>query len=753
MLLTTSTAGASPTTTTQNGLCAPCNLNQELKVQQLAAFEPQHPGRYDREIELYQRQLEHAYRLCSRCERHVRRRLTRVKRTVLGSKLAQIGAHGLRAFDMHLSEQRRGANGNGAAATAAAAHRRRRRVVTLCASVLLVLAALAAQRTAGVVVLTAGALNRVLPVPVTRGLFVAYASVRALVVCVQTFGAYVAQAGRESLGAVAVLVGADGEGTVVASVLVTDSSSFEFVERLAQTTAEQQAAILRVFESDRLFCVAALAVCLLTAWLQRFRRATLLMLFGWSLRAVLSSLLKRFEGGDGAGSSAEMAVVADLMRCGLDALICLTTMWSALRRHDAAAAERDAFVKQRVRPSLTGSLRDADTSSNSGSFHRIYTEADTGDLSDDGDFETTIMSTGSQQRTPPGNVTMHNRSMNSTCSVSPSVFTPRTLRRSVNNVSAATRGGGGGGLFGASSVRSLNLSFSGDEAARRLNEMPATPSKYHSMQAGLNSTLYDVPDEFHSGLTQLNIRDTRYPADNRSGLPHHVLLGSTVGVAPQQQQQQLYGSFDQLARSTTTSRPPSIIGPARLRAPSTIHESTSVVGSPSRTSPSWLAGGYWSGQRSPQKRAGTATTFRSATAASQAPIVVAAAVGVPQVPLMSRTSSQSSGFESRDNDSRESSVSPGGSNNGGAPGGGGCGGGATSISPNDSVSQCGVGGFAEPPYRPNSRSSCVAGMLACDKRLAAASVAGGHNGGDFEPGSLLRSWQMRSSQLDVSGRT
>lgn len=36
-----------------NGLCEPCNRNQELKVQQLASFEPENETYFDEEIEEY----------------------------------------------------------------------------------------------------------------------------------------------------------------------------------------------------------------------------------------------------------------------------------------------------------------------------------------------------------------------------------------------------------------------------------------------------------------------------------------------------------------------------------------------------------------------------------------------------------------------------------------------------------------------------------------------------------------------------
>lgn len=51
----TSNAGSVIFTTTppKNGLCILCNRNQEIKIQQLASFEPEDPDNYDEEIELF----------------------------------------------------------------------------------------------------------------------------------------------------------------------------------------------------------------------------------------------------------------------------------------------------------------------------------------------------------------------------------------------------------------------------------------------------------------------------------------------------------------------------------------------------------------------------------------------------------------------------------------------------------------------------------------------------------------------------
>lgn len=40
-----------PSTPVSNGLCQPCNRNQELMVQQLASFEPENETYFDEEVD------------------------------------------------------------------------------------------------------------------------------------------------------------------------------------------------------------------------------------------------------------------------------------------------------------------------------------------------------------------------------------------------------------------------------------------------------------------------------------------------------------------------------------------------------------------------------------------------------------------------------------------------------------------------------------------------------------------------------
>ncbi|CAH1645865.1 unnamed protein product [Spodoptera littoralis] len=73
----------------KNGLCKMCNINQQLKVTQLANFVPMNDKKFDDEIESYRLQLEKAYKLCSPCRKVVQMKLHKEKETLLGSKLLE----------------------------------------------------------------------------------------------------------------------------------------------------------------------------------------------------------------------------------------------------------------------------------------------------------------------------------------------------------------------------------------------------------------------------------------------------------------------------------------------------------------------------------------------------------------------------------------------------------------------------------------------------------------------------------------
>ncbi|XP_068629514.1 uncharacterized protein [Battus philenor] len=73
----------------KNGLCKMCNINQQLKMTQLANFVPMNEKKFDEEIDSYKMQLEKAYRLCSPCKKVLQGKLHKEKETLLGSKLLE----------------------------------------------------------------------------------------------------------------------------------------------------------------------------------------------------------------------------------------------------------------------------------------------------------------------------------------------------------------------------------------------------------------------------------------------------------------------------------------------------------------------------------------------------------------------------------------------------------------------------------------------------------------------------------------
>ncbi|XP_066247897.1 uncharacterized protein [Euwallacea similis] len=70
-----------------NGLCELCNRNQELKVLQLASYEPLVEENYDKEIKHFEQQLEKCYGLCKRCSKTVKRTIRKQNAWIFGNKL------------------------------------------------------------------------------------------------------------------------------------------------------------------------------------------------------------------------------------------------------------------------------------------------------------------------------------------------------------------------------------------------------------------------------------------------------------------------------------------------------------------------------------------------------------------------------------------------------------------------------------------------------------------------------------------
>lgn len=154
----------------------------------------------------------------------------------------------------------------------------------------------------------------------------------------------------------------------------------------------------------------------------------------------------------------------------------------------------------------------------------------------------------------------------------------------------------------------------------QLNRSQYIPSQnYADTEATLRcmsrNSLYDVPDDFESGITQLSI----------SGIG-----GRHVNY---RKQTRIFGSSDRIRDSLQKS----VLAPSRLNANEHAHHQSS-----------WLAGGYWN-NTSPQKRCNSQMNRTEQSVVTKAFDVF---------PMISRTSSHSSGFESMRNstNSRENSL-------------------------------------------------------------------------------------------------
>lgn len=321
-----------------------------------------------------------------------------------------------------------------------------------------------------------------------------------------------------------------------------------------------------------------------------------------------------------------------------------------------------------------------DNKPNNSSFHRIYSECNS-DMSDESDVEddlnASIRSTGS-------NFSLHSRKSlrsnnttlsNSVRSCSPSVFSPSLNRKQLSSSVYSLNHFGQqqemnsfgqlnkvnqnpdirGSVFG--STQSIYSALSGHVSPRPFGAYENRNANYTDTQSALygspTSTIYsaktqkpfeetdircssrnscqNIPDDFESGITQLNISGLTEKhfndSNNFNGLNIRRTASSGFTSSLRQRKQ--------------------ILVPSRLN----YNDSSQMRPVPVNQT-SWLAGGYWN-STSPQKKINQLHP--------QQPIFTQSK---EVFPIISRTSSQSSGFESQassiknghENNSRENSI-------------------------------------------------------------------------------------------------
>lgn len=451
-----------------------------------------------------------------------------------------------------------------------------------------------------------------------------------------------------------------------------------FSDSGTEIVMEQAQSLLRSYDQDFTICLTAVILSLCIIWIGGTNRAgPIVILLLWSF----AMMLPLWESNPSfiAGSQA-CAILLDLSKVKFVLLYHFFINWitqiclQVLIGISSLAVPIVSSVKMAV-------AKDHVQTNPNSSFHRIYPECSS-EASDESDSETVISSSVRSFRSncpsPQRSESMLqssqdlNKSLDSTKSWSPSIIRTNMCTSSVhslNNSIADKQSSVLNVSFGGATKRNLfdnhqngmhtfdvhhaqQLSSSQSRFSRQFEDDLASQKSMSMNSLNRRAPFYDVPDEFQSEITGLNISDSKY---KRAPSNSFVALSTSESQLRQRR---------------------------NLICPSRLHNITTATSPTSQAS--WVAGGYWNNSTSPQKQSGR----------TDAEGCVPLSLQMPELyPMMSRTSSQSSGFESQtssvhnlgaplaDRDSRESSV---------------CAAelasvfSSDSLQPCDSVSQCGV---------------------------------------------------------------
>lgn len=293
----------------------------------------------------------------------------------------------------------------------------------------------------------------------------------------------------------------------------------------------------------------------------------------------------------------------------------------------------------------------AKSQSNNNSFHRIHSECGS-EASDDSEVESELDASLQSDRSLRSG--MHSlRRSNGTLNTSfvsqvPSNFSSTTYtvkkphRASMHNLLQANR-------FDCDSIRRFDRAnhldltsdiYDGNQSvystaagstfnrfdgrthpsaslAGSVNQLYARDATTFGERCSSRLSMNDIPDEFESGITQLSISGVAKSREHYRNSNNHV----SEAIAP----------FAFRQRKT-------LLLPARLRYDESNQQDSSIAANQS----SWLAGGYWNNTTSPQKKKQFADAALRPNHSPQWQTN-------DMFPIISRTSSQSSGFESMKN--------------------------------------------------------------------------------------------------------
>lgn len=549
-----------------NGLCSHCNRNQELKIQQIASFVPKLEENYDAEIKEYKQQLEQSYQLCRRCQKTLKRTLVKVKSTILGSKLKQLGSKCLKQLNANIRK------------LPITPSKERQCLSTICFYTMLVFSVINLIEVAQSIDLSKTRLETLFSPDVTRG----------ILMVVSYIGAFK----QTTVNVV---------GYMLTEVNVGDffDSSIEMVMGKFRALGGAKVEAISV-ENDVIMQTfgVVMSIGLFLAQTDKML-SKFVMLVLWNVGQYILLAKQNLKG------------LSDGLVCDLLTIAYVVVMTMKLYS-----------VKRHVIEEVALKIKTKDNS-----FHRIYNE-DSGSEISDSESENATSSSRFLTSSPRNRGGFGNKSvvsLNSTKSISPGMFQSGSVFESCRSPTS---------IFNGSMYRSN----------QDLRSVPLIPRKvvsenylnksfnagYAPSNVNLNESFCSVSSSHQTPFNRMNNMTQVFNAPTISRLtnPNNISLESINLGMPLVNGGS--GSFMNLAKGPFANELPrspsamsmrsSILTPSRLT-----HVATPVA------SQSWVAGGFWGQQTSPQKE-------HSHKLPPQ--------LTVDFCPIFSRTSSQSSGFES-----------------------------------------------------------------------------------------------------------
>lgn len=538
--------------------------------------------------------MEQSYRLCPRCERQLKRALNRVKRNVLGSKLAEIGSNGLRALDKHV-----------AAIAHISNNQKRQNIIDLCLIVAFLLSAIGLMLTMQDVHINRTKLDTTFnPFCTSIILWTLSHMTAAKIIGIKfltylTRLPYIAQCMQlfnNSVGGMHIIF-----AHYITNVTITNDLNNNVIGNVSASA--DLVAIMNVSGC----MISTMIVCM-----QGIHIGTVINVLLWSLNMLLPSVFHKSAG-------LQIELIVDLAKIAIMSTVTITSLCNIISNRMPT-------------PELTNSGQ------NNNSFHRIGD--DQSDVSDESDIETDLNT--SQQSMRSSRSMDYDRSNlfnTSHITSAPSIYSS-VSKNNLNLSSSSDRlldqhpAIHANGLFSSQQSLISNFTSISHRPHHRLSDpsrlMPSTSSAFAASHAPSMDSMvwpnrapsrlsnYDIPDDFQSGITQLSIGTTRQRLQEAKRA-NPSLFTNTIASGTNQPRQRRH--FLQPSKLNYIEDKPSLLG---------AHQT------------SWVAGGFWNQAISPQKR-------HSATMSNGQPPSIIGTPPSSALPVISRTSSRSSGFESLKN--------------------------------------------------------------------------------------------------------